>query len=162
MNQHWIKFHQGIALILRLVLGAIFITAGIPKILDTASFAGMVYNYQLLPDWLINLTALFLPWLEVLVGVLMISGVWLPGVVILYNGLMIAFIAALSFNMARGLDVSCGCFFNDPGDIIDIKTIARDGLILAGSLYLLYAVFILKINVKTGSGDGDGNPANRK
>lgn len=136
--------HRAVFFVLRLVLGGIFIVAGIPKIMDTASFAGMVYNYQLLPDWLINLTALFLPWLEVLVGALILTGLWLPGAVILYNGLMISFIVALSFNMARGLDVSCGCFFNDPGDIIDFKTIARDGLILIGSLYLAYGIFFKK------------------
>lgn len=144
-NINGLKIHRGIALILRLILGGVFIIAGIPKILDTASFAGMVYNYQILPDQLINLTALFLPWLEVLVGLLMITGLWLPGAIAIYNGLMIAFIAALSFNVHRGLDISCGCFSNSPGEIIDLGTIIRDVVILFGALYLAYTVFIKKM-----------------
>lgn len=144
--QHRKKIHQGILLILRLILGAIFIAAGIPKILDTASFAGMVYNYQILPDPLINLTALVLPWLEVCTGVLVITGVWLPGAVIIYNGLLIAFIAALTFNIHRGLDISCGCFSTSPGEVIDMGTILRDVLVLAGSLYLAHAVFFKKFS----------------
>ncbi|PIP38097.1 MAG: DoxX family protein [Desulfobacterales bacterium CG23_combo_of_CG06-09_8_20_14_all_51_8] len=147
MNKlNWIKINRKTAFLVRLVLGAILIAAGIPKILDTVSFAGMVYNYQILPDQLINLTALFLPWLEVLVGVLMITGVWLPGAVILYNGLMLAFIAALSFNIYRGVDISCGCFSTSPGESIDMGTVLRDVVILAGSLYFAAVVFIKKIS----------------
>ena len=144
-TSNFLKIHHIISIIVRFVLGAIFITAGIPKIIDTASFAGVVYNYHLLPDIFINIFAITLPWLEVLIGSMLIMGVWMPGTVILYNSLMIAFIAALSFNVARGLDISCGCFSTDSGDIIDMDTIFRDIIILIASMYLLFVVFIKKI-----------------
>ena len=139
------KIHYIISVIVRFVLGAIFIAAGIPKILDTTSFAGVVYNYHLLPDILINVFAITLPWAEVIIGGMLILGIWLPGAVVLYNLLIIAFISALVFNMARGLDVSCGCFSTDSEDIIDMGTIFRDILILCASLYLAYVVFFKKI-----------------
>lgn len=145
-NPQSFKIHYIISVIVRFVLGAIFIAAGIPKILDTASFAGMVYNYNLLPDTLVNVFAITLPWVEVIVGGMLILGIWLPGTVVLYNLLMIAFISALIFNMARGIDISCGCFSTDSEDIIDMGTIFRDILILCGSAYLAYVVFLKKIN----------------
>ncbi len=140
-----LKIHHRISIIVRFALGAIFITAGIPKILDTASFAGAVYNYHLLPDVFINIFAICLPWLEVIVGSLLILGIWMQGTVILYTLLMVAFIAALSLNIARGLDISCGCFSTEPGDIIDMRTILRDLFILSASLYLVFVVFVKKI-----------------
>jgi uncharacterized membrane protein YphA (DoxX/SURF4 family) len=140
-----LKIHHIISIIIRFILGAIFIAAGIPKILDTASFASAVYNYHLLPDIFINIFAITLPWLEIIIGAMLIMGTWMQGTVIIYNLLMIAFICALSFNTARGLDISCGCFSTEPGDIIDMGTIFRDIIILSGSMYLLFVVFIKKI-----------------
>jgi uncharacterized membrane protein YphA (DoxX/SURF4 family) len=140
-----LKIHHIISIIIRFILGAIFIAAGIPKILDVASFASVVYNYHLLPDIFINIFAITLPWLEVIIGGLLIMGIWMPGTVIIYNLLMIAFIGALTFNTIRGLDISCGCFSTEPGDIIDMGTIFRDIIILSASMYLLFVVFIKKI-----------------
>jgi uncharacterized membrane protein YphA (DoxX/SURF4 family) len=140
-----LRIHHMISIIVRFILGAIFIAAGIPKIIDTASFAGVVYNYHLLPDMVINIFAITLPWIEVIIGSLLIMGIWMPGTVIFYNLLMIAFISALTLNTARGIDISCGCFGSEPGDIIDMNTIFRDIVILSGSLYLIFVVFIKKI-----------------
>lgn len=140
-----LKIHHTISIIIRFILGAIFIAAGIPKILDTASFASVIYNYHMLPDIFINIFAITLPWLEVVIGGLLIMGIWMPGTVIIYNILMITFIGALTFNTIRGLDISCGCFSTEPGDIIDMGTIFRDIIILSASLYLLFVIFIKKI-----------------
>ena len=139
------KIHHAVFILVRFALGAIFIGAGIPKILDTASFAGMIYNYHLLPDILINFIAITLPWVEVTIGCLLIVGIWMPGAVIMYNLLMISFVSALAFNLWRGLDISCGCFSTDSDEIIDIGTILRDLLILCGALYLAFVVFVKKI-----------------
>ncbi len=140
-----LKIHHILSIIIRFILGAIFIAAGIPKIIDTASFAGVVYNYQLLPDMFISVFSITLPWLEVIIGGLLIMGIWMPGTVIFYNLLMVAFIGALSFNAARGLDISCGCFSTEPSGIIDMDTIFRDIIILSASMYLLFVVFAKKI-----------------
>jgi cobalt-zinc-cadmium efflux system protein len=95
---------------IRLILGAVFVLASVDKIIHPAAFAQAIYNYQILPDALINLTAIILPWLELLLGILLISGLWLPGAAVLVNLLLLAFFGALVFNVARGLDVHCGCF----------------------------------------------------
>ena len=140
-----IKFHLILSIVVRFILGGIFIFAGIPKILNSASFAGVVYNYQLLPDGLINIFAIVLPWIEVVAGGLIILGIWMQGTVLLYNLLLLTFICALVFNTARGLDIHCGCFSTQADSVINISTILRDAGFLCLSIYLLFVVFSKKI-----------------
>ncbi len=126
----------------RWILGVVFIYASFHKILYPAAFAETVYLYQILPDRLINLTALVLPWLELFLGAFLIIGLWMPGAVVISNLLFIIFTGALSYNMARGLDISCGCFSTSATKgAADIWTVLRDGMLLIVSLYLFLATF---------------------
>ena len=126
----------------RWILGIVFIYASFHKILYPAAFAEAVYHYQILPDWLINLSALVLPWLELFLGAFLIIGLWMPGAVVISNLLFIIFMGALSYNMARGLDISCGCFSTSATEgAADIWTVLRDVMFMAVSLYLLIATF---------------------
>jgi uncharacterized membrane protein YphA (DoxX/SURF4 family) len=92
------------------MLAVVFIYASIDKILHPADFAAIVKDYKVLPDILINLTAIILPWLELVLGVLLVLGRWQEGTLLLVNLLLIAFWATLVFNYFRGVDVGCGCF----------------------------------------------------
>ena len=125
-------------------MAGIFIYASIDKIANPAAFAKDVYNYQILPDALINLTALILPWLELFLGLCLVAGIWLPGAVITVNGLLIVFMASLIFNLARGLDVNCGCFStgSDAPAISAGWYLLRDVGFLAVGVFLFYVVFL--------------------
>jgi hypothetical protein len=126
-----------------LILAGIFIYASLDKIAHPVAFAKDVYNYQILPDALINLTALVLPWLELFLGLCLLAGIWLPGAVLTANGLLIVFLAALVFNLARGLDINCGCF--STGSEAPAMSagwyLLRDAGFLAVGIFLFYAVF---------------------
>ena len=74
----------------RLFLGGIFVYASCDKILHPVIFAETVYNYQVLPDLLVNITALVLPWVELLVGLALILGLWLAGALVISNLLLLA------------------------------------------------------------------------
>nr|HPQ45334.1 MauE/DoxX family redox-associated membrane protein [Syntrophales bacterium] len=67
----------------RWILGIVFVYASIHKILYPAAFAKAVYLYQILPDWLVNLAALVLPWLELFLSVSLILRLWMPGTVVI-------------------------------------------------------------------------------
>ncbi|MDI6616915.1 MAG: MauE/DoxX family redox-associated membrane protein [Syntrophaceae bacterium] len=126
----------------RWILGVVFIYASIHKILDPAAFARAVYLYRIFPDGLVNLAALVLPWVELFLGVLLIIGIWMPGAAVLSTFLFMVFMGALSYNVARGLDISCGCFSTSTAaGGANIWTIVRDGMFLTVSLYLLCATF---------------------
>ena len=99
-------------LIFRIILGVVFIYASYHKILDPASFSDNIHNYHI-TDNLIgteNLAALIIPWLELIVGVFLIFGVFLEGATSITIGLYIFFIIILSQAVYRGIDVHCGCF----------------------------------------------------
>jgi len=94
----------------RFALGAVFIVAAGPKIADPPSFAHMMSNYRLLPAPAVNGFALFLPWLEMLTGLALVSGVfWRTGVKFA-AALLAVFILAIGVNLARDRAVQCGCF----------------------------------------------------
>jgi hypothetical protein len=63
-----------------------------------------------LPDSLINLTAILLPWVELVLSLSLIINVWISGAAVLGNLLLQSFFSILILNLARGFDVSCGCF----------------------------------------------------
>jgi uncharacterized membrane protein YphA (DoxX/SURF4 family) len=128
---------------LRLFLGAVFVYAAYDKILHPMDFARAVYNYQILPEILVNLVALVLPFLELLIGLCLILGVWLPGATVISSGLLVVFISALSFNLFRGLDVHCGCFSTEgAGEGAGIFTVLRDVFFLVVSGCLFLGVFM--------------------
>ena len=128
-----------IALAPRLILGGVFIYASWDKILHPAAFAEAVFNYQILPSQLINLIALILPWLELILGLLLLSGIWVSCAVLGVNLLMVVFLSALIFNTTRGLNISCGCFSTETTSSgLSGWTVLRDVFFFILSGYLLF------------------------
>jgi hypothetical protein len=127
----------------RLLLGVVFVYASYDKILHPHAFAQAVYSYQLLSDELINITALLLPWLELLLGLCLLFNIWLPGAVVNTTGLLLVFLGALIFNQLRGLDIHCGCFSTEVTEgPAGLGTVLRDIGFFIASLYLLLAIFL--------------------
>jgi len=131
--------HAALALLARLYLGFVFIYACLHKIADPAAFALDVATYQLLPLWAINIFALVMPWLELLAGGMLVLGLRTRAAALLVAGMMVAFMLALAWALARGLDMSCGCFAASGGDEDPISslTLLRDAGWLALALYVL-------------------------
>ena len=70
----------------------------------------MVSNYLLVPAPAVNFLALFLPWIEMLAGIALVSGVfWRTGAK-LSAALLVVFLLAIGINLARDHAVQCGCF----------------------------------------------------
>jgi uncharacterized membrane protein YphA (DoxX/SURF4 family) len=130
--------HPNTALIGRVILGCVFVYASLDKIRHPNLFAEIVYNYQLLPDAAVNLLAIWLPWLELVSGVLLLVGIWIQGSILLLSGLMLIFLSAMGINLARGLDISCGCFTTQSSDPMTILTLFRDSLFLFLAFYLFW------------------------
>jgi hypothetical protein len=129
----------------QIALGAVFVASAIPKLLDPPAFAHMIYNYRLLPGTLVNALALVMPWIELLVGVLLVLGAWRREAALVAALLLVVFLGAIGWNLLRGHAIDCGCFDvrsagKTPGELLaDMKWVMlRDVglLLLAGQVML--------------------------
>ncbi len=121
--------------IMRIMVGLVFIYASLDKIANPAYFAGTIQNYQILPDLLINLAAIILPWLELICGILLTSGLWHQSAAIIVSALTMIFILAIGSVIFRGLDIECGCFGS--GSSANWGRIIEDIFLLAFSLQIV-------------------------
>lgn len=111
----------------RLALALVFLAAAPQKIMDPAAFAASLGSYLILPDMLINFTALVLPWLEIVVAILLVFRAFTGPALFLANAMLIVFLGAISSAYFRGIDLNCGCFSSAPGVSEDmIFYIVRD------------------------------------
>lgn len=94
----------------RWLLGLVFVYACIHKILEPSAFAKIIYGYQLLPGYLINVTAIILPYVELYAGACLILGIRPRSAAIVVNGMLAVFIVAITINLVRGHAFDCGCF----------------------------------------------------
>ena len=130
--------HPVVGAICRLLIGGIFIYTSFPKLLRPDEFARLVYGYQILHPDLINLVGVTLPWVELIAGALLVIGIVPQSSAALIAGLLALFIAAGSLALARGLEISCGCFFPFmTDDRLTWVTLVRDLVML---LFALQAV----------------------
>ncbi len=102
--------HPWLTVRVQIALGAIFIAAALPKVVDPPSFAHMIYNYRILPGPLVNAAALLMPWIEILSGVALVLGLWRRTAAAFVGAMLAVFIVAISLNLVRDNAVNCGCF----------------------------------------------------
>ena len=99
-----------IELFVRWLIGITFIYASYHKIVEPAHFAKIIYGYYLFPEFIINLTAIILPYLELLSGIALILGIYPRSALLILEAMLFVFIVSLSINLIRGYNFDCGCF----------------------------------------------------
>jgi putative oxidoreductase len=126
---------------LRVALGVIFVYAAWVKLrLPWQLFAMSIDSYQLLPASAVEFLARTLPWFELLLGFVLITGRWLRVTSIITSLLLLVFFSLIARAALKGQEISCGCF--GPGETISWKTMLRDGSMLAGSLFVTAMAFL--------------------
>jgi len=129
---------QWLVLLFRLIVGITFVYASLDKIAHPDEFARIVYNYKILPGFLINIFAITLPWIELSCGLFLILGLFIEASSLLIFFLLIIFTIALSVNFLRGIDIVCGCFTTDPNAKKEgAELLIRDIILLLMSLQIL-------------------------
>lgn len=99
-----------VLLVFRVVVGGLFVYAGVLKIADPLGFAQDIQNYRLVPRAVAFLAALVIPWFETLAGAALIAGLFRRTSALLISLMLAGFIVLVAVTMVRGLDVDCGCF----------------------------------------------------
>ena len=122
-------------LLLRLALGAIFIYAGYVKLKDPWQlFAAGVASYEVLTMPAVEFVARTLPWFEVAIGVLMISGFFFRTSSTIISAMLAVFFTLIVRAYFQGKEISCGCFGGN--ETISPLTMLRDGSMLAGAVFV--------------------------
>ena len=125
--------------VLRLIIGGTFVYAAFDKIMHPDQFARIIYNYHQVPGQLINIFALFLPWVEIISGILIIVGYWEKAATLIIGGMLVMFIIALTQALIKGVNIECGCFSTTSkakGPVKDL--IFRDALMLLACGVILW------------------------
>ena len=147
------KYYGHFFLIIRLLLGAMWVWASLDKIQNPAQFARDVANYHVMPFGLENLSAIVVPWLELLIGIGLIIGVMVDGAAIVSLSLMLLFIVLISQAILRGFNIECGCGLKE-GQLVGWGKILENIVFLGGSyLVLIRPKKLLELFPKTSLSD---------
>jgi uncharacterized membrane protein YphA (DoxX/SURF4 family) len=125
-----------VVLVLRVVLGAIFIVAGASKVGNANMFAAQIAGFRILPQVVIAPLALGLPFLELLLGGYLVLGLFTRASAWVAVVLLALFDGAIASAVVRGLTVSCGCFGPNDTTVTTWSEVARD------AVFVLLAVVV--------------------
>ena len=118
----------------RLVLGGLFVFAGYTKLRNPLLFEMAVDTYRLLPPAGVITVARGLPWLEVLLGILLLGG-WKISYMSSFTALLLGgFLLTMGITYHRGIEANCGCF--GFGERISPLTLGRDSVLFAMAVFL--------------------------
>ncbi|MBL0870404.1 MAG: DoxX family protein [Phycisphaerales bacterium] len=141
---------------LRLVLGGLLMYSGWLK-LGISSFGGTLptstpaafaetikkFDLPLVGDdvGIISILAFMIPWTELIIGVLMVLGLWTRAAALVATGLLVSFTVGLGMVMARGMEMSCSCFGSAKflcGETVGACHLARNAALIAMGVMLVW------------------------
>ena len=134
------RVFRAVVLALRVALGAVFVYAAWAKLRPPWElFAMSIDAYKVLPYWAVVTVARTLPWAEMLIGLALMAGRWMRVTSAAASLLLLMFFVLMVRSYVKGMQIDCGCF--GLGDPISVRTLARDGSLLVGYLFLTWTSF---------------------
>lgn len=107
-------------------------------------FAMQVDSYQLLSPRAVSAAAHWLPFVELTLGLWLLTGLWVRFSSLFATLLLGGFFALMVRTYAAGLEINCGCF--GPGEKLGVSSLLRDGSLLAFSLAITVCAFLARSN----------------
>jgi uncharacterized membrane protein YphA (DoxX/SURF4 family) len=101
---------DGLGIVARLGLAAIFLVAGTLKVVDPAQTRIAVGAYEMLPPGLVGPVATALPLVELALGTLLVTGAFTRWAALASAVLLVVLMIGVAQAWARGLSIDCGCF----------------------------------------------------
>jgi len=124
-------------LLFRIIVGFVFIYAGILKISDPSGFSDAINNYDLLPLSFVNFFAITLPWIEVVAGLFLLFGISVKENSFIISAMLVVFLLAIVISLGRGLNIECGCFGTNSGTKVGIIKLVENSILLIFSFVLI-------------------------
>lgn len=132
------SLNRWVLLAFRAAVGGVFFWAGMLKVLDPLAFARGIEAYRVFPRPAAFFLALTLPYIEVACGALLVLGLLRRPAALTASAFLAGFVVLVAATMARGLDVSCGCFGSFSGKA-DLRLLVQDVVLLALSVLILFS-----------------------
>lgn len=120
-----------LSFVFRIIVGGIFLISGLAKISDPVRFILTLREFSLFPEMIIPFTAIYLPWLEFILGLFILVGLMYRTASLLLAFLIGSFTFSILSVIVRGIEVDCGCFglladmLHIP-DMADMKAVIRN------------------------------------
>ena len=131
---------RNIFFLVRIILGIVFLISSYSKLKNPIGFAQAIENYKIFGALLSRWGAIFIPALEFILAILLITGRWMKETFIITAALFTIFDVMIIQAYLRGLDISCGCFGSSHSPI-DIWKFVENGMFTAlaitGLIYYL-------------------------
>lgn len=133
-----------VSLAVRVAMAVIMLWAGVAKLVDIPASVRAVRAYELLPEALVPLVGTALPFAEILLGIVLLMGLFTRWAAVVYLLMVLAFLVGVVYAWANGLQIDCGCFGGggaleegvDPGYLRHV--LERVGFLALGAWLLLF------------------------
>jgi uncharacterized membrane protein YphA (DoxX/SURF4 family) len=143
----WSLQIQYVTLVFRLLLAVVFLIAGASKIAHPWVFVHTVEGYRMLPGSLARPFGLALPWVEVLLALYLLVGLFTRVAAVVMCAVLVMFLFALGVQLAHGHTGDCGCVVGITNPVITAfvggNTIGAFDLVRDGVLLLMAAAIAL-------------------
>lgn len=137
VNQHKIYiFKSWLLLIIRVVVGSVFLISGFSKIITVSEFAVTISLLTNLPHALALITAIVVAGFELLFGVCLTIGLLTRFSSAAITILLVLFLAVIVHSLIAEQNINCGCFGSWTEDKID-------GVLLTQDLFLFCLTLII-------------------
>lgn len=124
-------------LLLRVLLGVLFLYSSWDKVSNPGKFAVAVRAYDMLPLFLTNLFALAVAWGEFVTGVMLVLGLFTRKAAGAALILLAVFTIAIITTQVRGLVIDCGCFSNEGGHQTDYTLAVRNLFLMTAAVMVM-------------------------
>jgi uncharacterized membrane protein YphA (DoxX/SURF4 family) len=138
---HSLRLIRLLRVAVSIALGVVLLWAGAVKVYDPRSFLATLDLYNLFPLALAKFLAMMVPWVEVVVGLVLLSTIRHRGAAILATVLGVAFVLAQSWALYHGLKIPCGCF-GSTAQNVDGKSLFRAAAVAIAGAWLVLALHI--------------------
>lgn len=112
-NQEKAGYHSGMAavtLIVRVLVGALFIAAGASKAGHFNDLAAAIAGFRLLPEPLVGPLAVLLPFFEIGLGLYLVAGLFTRAAAAIGAAQLTIYAIAIASAVIRHIPANCGCF----------------------------------------------------
>ncbi len=139
-------FNKNVLFIIRVLIALLFIITGAGKIAEPLQFSVAIMKYQIFGLVFANLIAIYIPWLELIVGILLLFGIYIKENVLFIDIMLLLFNVLIITAIIMGLNIDCGCYGSSGAMKVGFTKLLTNFGIIVLSLPLLFAPLITKID----------------